>query len=229
MKVLVIEDDKDTAELVRNDLASANNTVEVAVDGASGSFLARSYDYDVIILDYGLPKKNGLVVAKEIRDAGKSTPIIFLSMNDEEVTKLAAFEAGADDYVTKPFSMNELNSRLKAIMRRPALTATSVLKLHDLSLDTEKHTVSRGDEVIHMTRKEFTLLEYFMKHVGVILSRAQIMEHVWTADSNMFSNTVEAHIRNLRKKMNENGRDNLIINIPGRGYVLDTPENLKRF
>ena len=228
MKILVVEDDKDTAQMVKNGLSSQNHTVEVAVDGANGSFLGRSYDYDAIILDNSLPLKNGLTVCKEIRAAGKSTPIIFVTVNDDQETKLKAFEQGADDYMTKPFSLDELNARLRAIARRPAIVSNDTLTVFDVALDTDKHIVFRGGKPVHVTQKEFTLLEYFMKNVGVILSRAMLLEHVWTADSNMFSNTVEAHIRNLRKKINAGNKANLIINIPGRGYVIDTPDNLKK-
>lgn len=228
MKYLVIEDDRGTAEMVRNGLASGNNVVEVASDGSDGSYLGRSYDYDAIVLDYSLPKKDGLVVCKEIRVSGRSTPILFLSMTDDTETKVAAFKLGADDYVTKPFSMQELSARLNAITRRPAIVDKTVLKVGDLSLNTEKHIVHRGNKQIHLTRKEFMLLEYFMKNIGIILSRALLIEHVWTADSNLFSNTVEAHIRNLRKKLNTGKKANLIANIPGRGYAIDTPDNLKK-
>lgn len=227
MKVLVVEDDRETAEMVRNSLLSGDNTVEVAGDGMNGSFLGRSYDYDAIVLDYSLPKKDGLSVCREVRAAGRSTPIIFLSVNDDQETKIAAFEQGADDYVTKPFSVNELNARLRAVSRRPSLSSNSVLRVSDLTLDPGKHHAMRGTKPLHMTHKEFSLLEYFMRNVGVVLSRALLMEHVWTADSNMFSNTVEAHIRNLRKKVNAGGKPNLIVNIPGRGYMIDAPENLK--
>jgi len=229
MKILVVEDDRDTAEMVRNGLVSGNNTVELASDGSNGSFLGRSYDYDAIVLDYSLPKKDGLSVCREVRAAGRSTPIIFLSVNDDQETKIAAFDLGADDYVTKPFSIQELNARLQAVSRRPTLTHQTHLVVGDLQLDTEKHHVVRGSKPVHLTHKEFALLEYLMRNIGVILSRAILMEHVWTADSNLFSNTIEAHIRNLRKKINAGGKANLIGNIPGRGYVIDTPENLKHF
>ena len=228
MKILIIEDDRSTAEMIRNGLASEDHVVEIAEDGASGAIMGRSFDYDAIILDYSLPKKNGLTVCHEIRSSGKSTPIIFVSINDDPEIKIGAFENGADDYVIKPFVFRELQARLHAISRRPNLTKKQLLKIGDLVLDIDKHTLTRAGKRIHTTRKEFSLLEYFMKNAGTILSRALLMEHVWTADSNPFSNTVEAHIGNLRRKLNAGKKPNLIINVPGRGYVMDTPQNLKK-
>jgi len=229
MKILVVEDDPIVAETVRTSLVAENHTVEVVEDGANGAFMAKSYDYDIIILDHSLPKKDGLTVAKEIRAAGKTTPIIFLTADDDVETKVKAFQNGADDYMVKPFSLEELNARLKAINRRPSVVTKSSLHTGDLELDREKHLVHRSGRQIRLTRKEFGLLEYFMLHSGVVLSRTAIMEHVWTADSNPFSNTVEAHIRNLRKKIKSGKRPNMIANVPGRGYILDSPENLKKF
>lgn len=228
MKVLVVDDDLKLAESVKDSLTAYSHTVELSPDGADGSFLARSYDYDAIILDYSLPKKDGLSVCREIRSAGKTMPILFLSNTDDVDTKIAAFKVGADDYVTKPFSLEELRIRLDAVSRRTPQIKNSILKVADLVLDQSMHSVSRGKKTFHLTRKEFHMLEYFMKNAGKVLSRAQIMEHIWTADVNPFSNTVEAHIRNLRKKISVDGTPNLIMNVPGRGYILDTPENLER-
>jgi DNA-binding response OmpR family regulator len=228
MKVLIIEDDHKLAQMIRTNLVSENNTVEVSDNGADGSFMARSFDYDAIVLDNSLPKKDGLTVCKEVRTAGKATPILFLTVDMAMETKIAAFESGADDYIQKPFSLQELSARLKAVSRRPAVIKRTILRVHDLEIDTEKHIVKRGGKRLNPTRKEFNLLEYFMMNIGIVLSRAILMEHVWTAESNPFSNTVEAHIRNLRKKINIGTKPNLIINIPGRGYVMDTPENLKK-
>jgi len=218
MKILIVEDDKDIAEMVRSGLAAHNHAVEVAPDGADGSFMARSYDYDAIVLDYSLPKKNGLAVCKEVRVAGKKTPIIFLSGTEEVETKVAALEQGADDYMTKPFSLVELHARLRAVSRRPRDMTQSILCVGDLELNTETQTVKRDGITIGLTRKEFNLLEYFMQHPGVVLSRTMLMEHVWTAERDPFSNTVEAHIANLRRKINLKNKMNLIVNIAGRGY-----------
>jgi len=229
MKVLIVEDDKYLAETIKSNLVSENHVVEIAENGADGSFLGRTFDYDAIILDNSLPKKDGLTVCKEVRSSGRTTPIIFLTIDGSMETKVSAFDNGADDYIQKPFSLLELSFRLKAITRRPSQIKNTFLKVHDLEMDVEKHFATRSGKQLHMTRKEFGLLEFFMKNIGAVLSRALLMEHVWTADSNPFSNTVEAHIRNLRKKLNGGKKPNLIANIPGRGYVLDTPENIRRF
>jgi DNA-binding response OmpR family regulator len=139
---------------------------------------------------------------------------------------VAALKQGADDYVTKPFSLDELRARLDAVARRSPELKSSMLTVADLALDSDLNAVRRGKRQIHLTRKEFHMLQYLMKNAGMVLSRAQLMEHVWTADGNPFSNTVEAHIRNLRKKLNGGKAPNLIANVPGRGYVIDTPKRL---
>lgn len=226
MKILLVEDEADVAELVRVGLVANSHTVEISADGADGSFLARSFDYDAVILDYSLPRKDGLAICKDIRIAGKSTPIVFLSGTESSDVKVAALDSGADDFIVKPFSMAELNSRLKALARRPADIKRSILELHDVRLDLDNFTVFRAEKRVRLTRKEFNLLEYLMRAPGAVRSRALLLEHVWSAESDPFSNTVEAHIRNLRKKLNAGGLTDLIRNIPGRGYIMDTPKNL---
>lgn len=230
MKFLVIEDDPALAEMVKECLASKSHIVEVASDGADGSFLGRSFAYDAIVLDYSLPKKNGFEVIREIRDSGRDTPIVFMSATDDSDLRVKALELGADDFLVKPFAMEELRARIKAISRRhPTTLREEILQLNDLTVNIERHEVTRGTSSIRLTRKEFNMLEFMIKHKGQVLSRATIMEHVWTADSDMLSNTVEAHIRNLRHKLNTPNRANLIVNIPGRGYVIDEPEKLKKY
>ncbi len=220
MKILIIEDDRTIAKTVKDSLSAHTHTVDVSTDGADGSFLARSYEYDAILLDYNLPKKDGLAVCKEIRAAGKTTPILFMSVAGDTSTKVSALRLGADDYITKPFSLDELLARIDAVSRRSPQIREESLTVGDLSLKPSTHEVSRAGAPIQLTRKEFQMLEYFMKNAGSIISRAQIMEHIWTADGNPFSNTVEAHIRNLRKKLNAGSAPNIIQNIPGRGYML---------
>ena len=228
MKILLVEDDKDMANMIKVGLDSLTHMVDIASDGAEGAFLAKNYEYDAIVLDYSLPKKNGLTVCKEVRAAGKRTPIIFLSATEDVEMKIAALNEGADDYLTKPFSSEELYARLRALTRRPSNLKQPILRLDDLELDTDSHIVRRSGETIRLTRKEINLLEYFLNNQGIVLSRALLMEHVWTAESDPFSNTVEAHVRNLRKKINVSGRPDLISNIPGRGYVMQSKEKAQK-
>ncbi len=227
MKILVIEDDPSIADILRIGLRPDAHAVDIADNGNDGSFMARAYEYDVILLDHALPGKNGIMVCKDIRGLGKTTPIIFLSVTGDTELKVQALDNGADDYLTKPFSLSELKSRIRAVTRRPALLSSIELKVHDLSLNSQLHCATRNGRQIRLTKKEFALLEYMIRNKGIILSRAMLMEHVWSADSDPFSNTVEAHIRNLRKKINPHKtKYNLIANIPGHGYIIDTPERL---
>ena len=223
MKFLIVEDDLKTATVIKDSLVAFSHTVEISNDGNDALFLAKSYEYDAILLDNSLPGKDGMSICREIRSSGKTTPILFMSVDDETDTKLQAFKTGADDYITKPFALDEMRARIEAVTRRTAVVKRSALSIRNLSVDLDDHTVDRGGPAIHLTRKEFHMLEYFMRHFGKILSRAQLMEHVWTADGNPFSNTVEAHISNLRNKLNAGRKANLIANVPGQGYVLDCP------
>ncbi|HTK33055.1 MAG TPA: response regulator transcription factor [Candidatus Paceibacterota bacterium] len=230
MKILVVDDDPLITDAMCIGLRADTHAVDTASNGIDASFLGRSYDYDCIILDHSLPGKNGLTVCNDIRGAGKNTPIIFVSVTGNVETKVQALDVGADDYLVKPFSMLELRSRIKAITRRaPAMQNNLILKIDDLILDLNSRSATRNNRHIHLTKKEFALIEHMMRHQGIVLSRTNLMEHVWTADSDPFSNAVEAHIRNIRKKINITGRKNLIANIQGHGYIMDTPERLTRF
>ncbi len=221
MKILIVEDDHDLAHALKESLIAGNYSVDIASDGGEGSFLGKSYDYDAILLDYSLPKKDGLVVCKDIRATGKSTPIIFLTVIDTIETKVAAFNNGADDYMVKPFSFEELHARLKAIHRRPAArTEKGLLTAGDIILDLDSHTVHRAGKAIHLTKKEFGVLEYLLRHKGTVVSRVLIMEYVWSADSDILSNTIETHIRNIRQKLKLPGKADVIKNIAGHGYVM---------
>jgi len=227
MKLLIIEDDKDVAYAIKSAF-SQSHVLEISPDGNDGSFLARNYDYDAIILDYSLPKKNGLMVMRDIRSSGKSTPVIFLSSTTETNIKIEALEAGADDYLTKPFSMQELRARIEAITRRPKAVAEKTYSVGPVALDVTRHRVTVRGKELKLTTKEFNLLEYMLKNPGVVLSRSLLMEHVWTAESSPFSNTIESHMRNVRKKLRDAHAPDLIYNIPGRGYILELRDKDKR-
>jgi DNA-binding response OmpR family regulator len=221
MKILLIEDDTEITDYIKNNLGPDQFSVEIAYDGAQGSFLARTNAYDVIIIDYSLPIKDGISVCEEIRASQIDTPIIFLTMYHEIRKKVSALDRGADDYMTKPFALEELRARILAIARRPHKVEYPLITVDDLVLNTQKKTVVRGSTQIYLTRKMYNLLEYLMKNKGVVLSRGLIMEYVWNSESDPFSNTVEAHISTLRKKISMKGKKDILRNLPGRGYIID--------
>lgn len=221
MKMLIVEDDPDICEFIKIGFEADGYAVDTAADGQKGSYAARTNSYDAIILDYSLPIKNGLEVCEDIRSSGSSVPVLFLSVIEDTKKKIEALSKGADDYVTKPFHFDELKARVRAVLRRPKKIENPVITIGPVTLDTEKRLAHRDGTPIQLTRKEFSLLEYLMKNPDVPVSRSMIMEHVWNSESDPFSNTVEAHILNLRKKVNNGGKKDIIKNIAGRGYIID--------
>ncbi len=222
MRILLVEDEKEITDFLKPCLEAENFIIDTAKDGEKGSFLARTNDYDLIILDIGLPKKNGSQVCREIREENKNVPIIVLTVKSEIDNKLNLFNRGADDYVTKPFSFEELLARIRAVLKRPHQTEDEILAIDDLILDTRRHLVKRGAKEIYLTRKEFILLEYMIKNQGMVLSRGMIMEHAWDINADPFSNTIESHILKLRRKIdNKKNKRKLIHTIPGRGYKIE--------
>ncbi len=220
MRILVIDDDELLTDSLCASLEAESFIVDCAHDGEKGSYMARTNSYDLIILDNILPKRSGVKVCEEIRASDISTPIIMLSMKDDPLFKSSLLNSGADDYLTKPFSFQELLARIKALMRRPRQIKSDILKIDNLVLDSAKQQVTRGKKVIYLTRKEFSLLEYLLRHKNNVVSRGMIMEHVWNIDTDPFSNTIEAHILNLRKKIEGPKQRKLIHNVPGRGYKI---------
>jgi DNA-binding response OmpR family regulator len=220
MRILIVEDDPNILYDLREAFESENYVVDTETQGDKGSYTGRVNEYDCIILDNVLPHKNGIQICKEIRESGKTSPIIMLTVCNELKEKVTAFNSGADDYVRKPYSFEELLARVKAVTRRPRTIEESTIRIADLSLDRARQKVTRGDLGIYLTRKEFSLLEYLMRFRGIVVSRGMIMEHVWNSEGNPFSNTIEAHILNLRRKI-DRGHAKLIHSIPGRGYKID--------
>lgn len=224
MRVLIIDDDTKSVRFLRLGFESACFAVDEAYDGDTGSFLGRTNDYDVIVLESVLPKKSGKDVCIDIRSRGKMTPIIVLSALSDIETKIDLLYAGADDYMTKPFSFDELLARVRALLRRPIQVVGDVLSVDSLNMDINKHLVTRANIPVRLTCKEFTLLEYLMRNKGVVLSRASIMDHVWDMYADPFSNTIESHILSVRKKINALSSRKLIHTISGRGYIMDIRE-----
>ncbi|PLX27079.1 DNA-binding response regulator [Candidatus Parcubacteria bacterium] len=224
MRVLVVEDEKEIRNYLKKSLEAECFVVDEAQDGDEAVKMVLSNHYDLITMDFSMPKMNGLDALKQIRKKKKHIPVLMLSVKSETTTKVDLLNAGADDYLTKPFSLDELMARSRALMRRPKDIKGEILKVADLKMDINKHIVSRGDEEIKLTRKEFTLLEYMMRNKGIALSRAMIMEHVWDMSADPFSNTIESHIMSLRKKVDLDGKKKLLYTLPGKGYKIDTKE-----
>jgi len=221
MRILLVEDDEAILTSLRTRLKSEGFTVDMEKDGIRGSFLARTSNYDVIILDYVLPRKNGRKICQEIRARGTTTPIIIISVQTEIPTRVEILNMGADDYLIKPFPFEELLARIRAVLRRPHQIKEEILSIDNLVLDSVRCNVERGSKKIKLTKKEFSLLEYMLRHKGVVLSRGTLMEHVWDIHGDLFSNTIETHILNLRKKIDQPGAKKLIHTLSGRGYKID--------
>ncbi len=221
MRILVVEDSKDTRSTLAEYLKGEHFAVDAVSSGHEGSYLARTNDYDIIVLDCMLPDKDSLEVCKEVRESGKSMPILILAGVSDCKNKIELLNAGADEYIAKPFSCEEVCAHIRALLRRPAVLIPAVITVGHLRIDFGRQKVFCGETEVYLTRKEFTLLEYMARNEDRVVSRGMIMEHVWNMESDPFSNTIEAHIFNLRKKITH--EDKVIIHtIPGRGYCLST-------
>lgn len=219
MKILIIEDDIALAETLKRSLQSKCLNVDLALDGKSGSYIARTNKYSLIILDLILPEKDGVTVCKEIREKGINTPILILSTQSETQDKVTMLKIGADDYLTKPFSLDELLARIDTLIRRPYDIKQDVITLDDLTIDTKTQLVKKDGAEVYLTRKEYMLLHCFARNEGRVISRGQILEEVWESSCNPLTNTIETHVRNLRKKIEKQNR-RIIHTINGRGYRL---------
>ncbi|MFH1047105.1 MAG: response regulator transcription factor [Patescibacteria group bacterium] len=222
MRILIIEDEQEIINFLKSCLTAQRYSVDCATDGEKGLYMAKTNQYDVLIVDNMLPKGSGLEVCTELRRSGLNTPIIVLSVVNDSKTKTSLLNAGADDYMTKPFSLDELLARIRAVLRRPKNISGEVMSFDDLRLDSAKHTVQRAKKKIHLTPKEFTLLEYLMQNRSNVVSRGMILEHVWDMDADPFSNTIEAHVMSLRRKIDIEGHHKLIQTVHGLGYKIDT-------
>lgn len=221
MRILIVEDDPKINDFLKVGLESEYFVVDATHDGEEGFLLATANQYDAIILDYMLPNKSGLQICTDLRAQDIKTPIIGLSVKSETINKVSFLNAGADDYLTKPFSFEELIARLHALLRRPQNIQANIMEIGGIIVDCKKHVVKKDDTEIYLTRKEFLLLEYFMKNQGTVLSRGMILEHVWDMNADPFSNTIETHIMTLRRKIDNDATLRLIHTIPGIGYKLD--------
>ncbi|MGB3009060.1 MAG: response regulator transcription factor [Candidatus Saccharimonadales bacterium] len=224
MKILIVEDEYKIARAVRLGLEQEKAVVEVCEDGPSGLASAEGDEYDVIVLDRMLPGgMDGVEICERLRRSGNKTPILMLTAKAQIRDRVAGLNAGADDYLTKPFSFEELLARIRALMRRPQTPIGNVLNVKDLSLDTLSYDVRRGDKRVDLTQTEFSLLEYMMRNHGRVLSKTNIINHVWDFDSDILPNTVEAYIGYLRNKIDKPFPKNppLIHTVRGFGYKIE--------
>lgn len=218
MKLLIIDDEKDLIEILAADLEKQGFTIDCALSGQEGLDLLAKNVYDLLILDLTLPDMGGLQVCQNIRSIGQSLPILILSADNRVEKKIHLLNSGVDDYLTKPFSILEIIARINTLLRRPKNIISPIIKIKDLELDKQKQTIKKSGKEICLTKKEFLILEYLMSYPGIIVSRNELMEHVWNSKANFFSKTIEMHMTNLRKKLTSKKNGALIKTISGRGY-----------
>ena len=223
MRILVIEDEPKVASFISRALQEESYAVDLCSDGVEGLELAKDIKYDVVILDLMIPNLPGLEVLKQLRKAKVATPVIILTARSEVNDRVAGLDAGADDYLTKPFSIEELVARVRARLRQTG-NAMQILKVDDLELDPSTRLVTRGGERIELTTKEYALLEYLMRNAGRVLTRAMITEHVWNLDFDTFTNVIDVYISYLRHKIDRGHSKRLIQTIRGSGYRLQADE-----
>jgi DNA-binding response OmpR family regulator len=223
MHILVVEDEKHLAALLRRVLMEERHVVDVANDGASGLGMVLGGSYDLVILDLMLPEIDGMTVCREMRKAKVDAPVLMLTAKGAIEDKVAGLKIGADDYLVKPFAMEEMLARVDALLRRRnrQLDASSQLRVGDLSLDLLRHEANRDSRPIELTAKEFALLEYLMRHPGQVLTRTQILDHVWGYDLDTLSNVVDIYIHYLRDKIDRGSTQPLIKTVRGVGYRIE--------
>ncbi|MFC3713563.1 response regulator transcription factor [Sphingoaurantiacus capsulatus] len=219
MRVLIVEDEPNLARQLRSTLEGAGYAVDTASDGEDGHYLGSTENYDAVVLDLGLPEVDGLTVLDRWRKEGKTTPVLVLTARDSWSDKVAGLDAGADDYLAKPFQTEELIARLRALIRRASGNASSELTAGQVRLDTRTGRVTLAGEPVRLTAQEYKLLSYLMHHKGKVVSRTELIEHIYDQDFDRDSNTIEVFITRIRKKL---GAD-LISTIRGLGYSLDDP------
>ena len=223
MRVLVVEDEKQTASFVRKALQAEGHAVDVLHEGNAALTAITSTPFDVVVLDIMLPGRDGLSVLRQMREKKIGTPVLLLTARGEVGEKVEGLNAGADDYLSKPFALDELSARVRALGRRTSETRSTVLKVGDLTLDTVSHQASRGGKVIELTRREYLLLEFLMRSAGRVCNRMFIVEKVWDYDFDPGTNLVDVYIRRLREKIDSGAEPKLLQTVRGMGYVMKEP------
>lgn len=224
MRILIVEDERKMASFLERGLKEEHYAVDIAYDGEKGWEYAMTNEYDLLILDWMLPRMSGVELCHKFRQEGKITPVLILTAKDSVEDKIKGLDQGADDYLTKPFSFEELLARIRALLRRPPhITDKTVLQCANLKLDLIKRQAWSGEQEITLSQKEFALLEFLMRHAGEVVSRTAIAEHVWDLHFDPMSNTIDVYINFLRKKIGETPSKSKIETIRGTGYRLACP------
>jgi len=221
MQILVVEDEDKLANFLRRGLLEESYAVDVAHDGEDALYKFDTNDYDLVILDLMIPKVDGVKVCKTIRETNTNMPVLILTAKDSTEDKIAGLDAGADDYVTKPFSFSELTARIRALIRRGNKSDPVILKVDNLTLNPATKTARRGNQDIQLTAREYALLEYFMRHPNIVLTKTQLLEHVWDYNYDGLSNIVETYVKYLRQKIRTKPTErDLIFTLRGSGYIM---------
>lgn len=220
MHILIVEDEKKVAAFIKKGLEEETYAVDVAYDGEEGLYMASEGQFDLIILDLMLPKIDGLEVLTRVRDKGIDTAILLLTAKDSVEDKVTGLNKGADDYLTKPFAFSELLARVRSLLRRGKGDTKTELQVGDLTLDLVSHNVKRNEVEMELTGKEYSLLEYFMRNEGKVLTRTMIAEHVWDYNFDTFTNVIDVYINHLRKKIDKDHPKKLLHTLRGVGYVM---------
>jgi two-component system copper resistance phosphate regulon response regulator CusR len=220
MRLLLVEDDPQLGPTLARGLRELSYAVDLVADGHDAVYRAAINEYDVIVLDYMIPSMDGLAVAREIRSRGRNTPILVLTARDAVADRVAGLDAGADDYLVKPFAFEELLARLRALLRRAANVLPTVIAVGELSLDTRAHRLTKRGREIPLTAKEYALLEFLARNVGAVVSRADITAHVWDDNHDPLSNNLEVFINRVRRRIDDQGAESYIKTRRGSGYLL---------
>jgi DNA-binding response OmpR family regulator len=223
MHILLVEDNRRLSDSLRRILVEDGYTVDAAFDGLDGEEMGRTPGYDVIILDIMLPGRDGVEICRNLRNDRVTTPILMLTARDALDDRIRGLDSGADDYLVKPFEVDELRARIRALLRRESTSKTGTLQAADLVLDPAAHTVHRGGNPITLTSKEFSLLEFLLRHADRLVTRQMVEEHLWNYDHVSASNVVDVYIRRLRSKIDDNSQVKLLETVRGSGYRLRAP------
>lgn len=225
MRILLVEDEPTAARMLAKGLREQSYAVDIAANGEAALYQLSVYDYDLVVLDVMLPHKDGLQVCREMRGLGLSTPVLMLTARDAIYDRIAGLDAGADDYLIKPFDFGELLARVRALLRRGVTLQSEILRVADLEINTRTRSVKRGKSRIQLSAKEYALVEYFARNADRVLGRADIAEHVWDKNFDIFSNLIEVYVQRLRRKIDDGHSIKLFHTRRGEGYALSADED----